>query len=129
MSEGVKFEMEEISCLIVKLVLFDERVQRSGDVFGIQGVAEQEALTVVTVFVLECWKEPPLGVFFRSVLLLHPCNLCENDGGYLFGNRDFMPKHMCLLDVSNKRVLMTFLFSTAIDFQVFYHRTTQTLCS
>src|SRR5439155_23600444 len=81
MSEGVKLEMKEISCLIAKLIFFNERVQCSGDVFGIQGIAVQEALTtVVTCLALECWKEPPLGVFFRGVLLLHPCNLGENDG-------------------------------------------------
>src|SRR6266436_4370178 len=101
MSECMKLKMNEISCLIAQLILFNQTVQRSGDVFGIQGIPMQEALTVVTIFVLECWKEPALGIFFKSVVLLYPFNLGKNDSCYLFGNRDFVTKHVRFLNVSN----------------------------
>jgi hypothetical protein len=74
----------------------------------------QEALTI---FVLWGWKEPPVRIFFRGILLYDQCDLSQDNSSYLLGDGDFMVEHARFLNIPNEPELTILILQTLFLFQ------------
>src|SRR6266702_7181528 len=116
MSESVEPKTKELSSLAADLILLSQVIESFTHSSFSQGISLQKAWTGTHAF--RCGEQPLRGVFFGGVVLLDPGDLCQQNGGDLFGNGNFVSERARLLYVADQPELVIVLFQTRTQLQI-----------